>query len=102
VSNYLAYGGSDDGTVTVNGAGAFPNVVFNSNNNNGGVRVGWTLGGGLEYALTNNVTAKVEYLHVDFGNYSSLFTGAGGLLNYTLNQRNNDDIIRVGLNYVFH
>jgi len=28
---------------------------------------GWTLGAGLEYAVTNNVTAKVEYLYADLG-----------------------------------
>lgn len=26
-------------------------------------RAGWTIGGGLEYAVTNNISAKVEYLY---------------------------------------
>jgi outer membrane immunogenic protein len=29
---------------------------------------GWVLGGGVEYALTNNITAKVEGLYVDLAN----------------------------------
>jgi outer membrane immunogenic protein len=29
---------------------------------------GWTAGGGLEFALAGNWTAKAEYLHVDLGN----------------------------------
>jgi outer membrane immunogenic protein len=28
---------------------------------------GWTLGAGLEYAVTSNVTAKIEYLYADLG-----------------------------------
>ena len=30
-------------------------------------QVGWTAGGGIEFAFTPNWTAKVEYLYVDFG-----------------------------------
>jgi len=30
---------------------------------------GWVLGGGLEYALTNHVTAKAEYLYADLGSH---------------------------------
>ena len=33
--------------------------------------VGWTAGGGVEYAITDNVTAGVEYLHYDFDHASS-------------------------------
>src|SRR3954454_15333672 len=36
---------------------------FNDRNNND---VGWTVGGGLEYAFTNNLTAKIEGLYVTF------------------------------------
>ena len=33
---------------------------------NGGstTRTGWTIGGGVEYAITNNITIKGEYLYV--------------------------------------
>jgi outer membrane immunogenic protein len=30
-------------------------------------RVGWTAGGGIEYAFTGNLTAKVEGLYYDLG-----------------------------------
>jgi opacity protein-like surface antigen len=29
---------------------------------------GWTVGGGIEAAISPNWSAKVEYLHVDLGN----------------------------------
>ena len=30
-------------------------------------RVGWTIGAGVEYAMTNNVTIGAEYLYADLG-----------------------------------
>ena len=41
-------------------------------------RVGWTIGGGVEYAITNNITIKGEYLYADLG--SSNFNSAGNAL----------------------
>jgi outer membrane immunogenic protein len=29
-------------------------------------KFGWTAGGGVEYALTNMISLKAEYLHIDF------------------------------------
>lgn len=36
--------------------------------------VGWTAGGGVEYALTNNWTVKAEYLFVDLGGKTFTFS----------------------------
>jgi outer membrane immunogenic protein len=33
-------------------------------------RVGWTAGGGFEYAFAGNWSAKVEYLYVDLGSFT--------------------------------
>lgn len=42
-------------------------------------QVGWTAGGGFEYAVTNNITLKTEYLYVDLGD-QELFEGdLGGI-----------------------
>lgn len=34
-------------------------------------RVGWTVGGGLEYAVTNNWSIRAEYRYSDFGSYTT-------------------------------
>ncbi|MBO1906903.1 porin family protein [Microvirga sp. 3-52] len=62
------------------------------------VNWGWTLGGGVEYAITNNFTAKVEGLYVDLDTKD----------NYTLGGRVNVDrdaefgVLRAGVNYKFN
>jgi outer membrane immunogenic protein len=67
-------------------------------------RAGWTVGGGLEYAFTNNWTAKVEglYVNIDRGNRYGTVETDGGLV-YGVSQSKNNDfgVVRVGLNYKF-
>ena len=42
-------------------------------------RVGYTVGGGVEYAFTNNFSVGAEYRYTDFGNYSdNLAVSTGG------------------------
>ncbi len=59
---------------------------------------GWTAGGGLEFALTNNWTAKAEYLHVDLGNMNCGFN-CGVAANNNVSMR--EDVVRGGLNFKF-
>lgn len=58
---------------------------------------GWTLGAGLEYAFTNNLTAKIEYLYVDLDKES--LTVPGGT--FTSNVETKFSVVRAGLNYKF-
>ena len=59
---------------------------------------GWTVGGGLEFALTNNWTAKAEYLHVDLGNLNCGFScGVASGNNVSVRS----DVVRGGLNFRF-
>ena len=37
-------------------------------------RTGWTAGAGVEWGLTQNWTARVEYLYLDLGSATSVFT----------------------------
>ncbi len=54
-------GGLAVGDMQADVAGA---NVANSTN------TGWTVGGGVEFAITNNWSAKAEYLYVDLGNFN--------------------------------
>ena len=70
-------------------------------------RTGWAAGGGFEYRLAGNWTAKAEYLYMDLGSVSHTFmympnpiTGLPPTTNIYDSQIR-DHIVRVGLNYKF-
>jgi outer membrane immunogenic protein len=64
---------------------------------------GWVAGGGIEAALAGNWTAKVEYLHADFGCISDSFDTpippSPRPLTTRVTSDLRDHIIRVGVNY---
>jgi outer membrane immunogenic protein len=63
---------------------------------------GWTAGGGVEYAFAGNWSAKLEYLHNDFGSQSfgpTLDAGGGFFHARTVTLTN--DIVRAGVNYKY-
>ena len=63
---------------------------------------GWTLGGGFEYALGSNWSAKAEYLFYDLGTISHTFADPAQpaqLLGTSV--RLNGNIVRAGINYKF-
>ena len=59
-------------------------------------KFGWTAGGGVEYSLNPNWSAKVEYLHLDLGT-ASLFSAASAAS--SLSVPVSDDLVRAGVNY---
>jgi outer membrane immunogenic protein len=68
-------------------------------------RTGWTAGFGLEYALTDNVTLKTEYIYTDLGS-ATLFDdylagGPGGGLGATVDSEVAFHTVRAGLNFQF-
>ncbi len=67
------------------------------------MQVGWAVGTGGEYALTNNWSVKLEYLYIDLGSMSypvgSAFAVPASTVTTTINTAQN--VIRVGLNYKF-
>ena len=97
------------------GGGSANFSVFDANNNfflNGNpssTRVGWTIGGGVEYALTNNWTLGAEYLYVDLGSShfttpAATFAGFGNAFNglYATGKIDyNASVARAFVNYKF-
>ncbi len=74
---------------------------FGGNGNNGGDNIGFTVGGGVEYAFTNNISMKVEGLYVDFsdGNNNNR---RRGLVNFNNNDGREFGLVRAGLNFRFN
>jgi outer membrane immunogenic protein len=61
-------------------------------------QLGWTAGLGVEFAVVNNVTAKVEYLHYDLGSFNCGMNCNGAVgdnVSFTA------DVIRGGVNVHF-
>jgi outer membrane immunogenic protein len=83
----VAFGGMD--VDATNGA------VTTSDDN---THVGWTVGAGVEVAVTNNVTARVEYRYTDLGDKNYTFAAPVGTVNLDA-----QDIhaVRVGVSYKF-
>ncbi len=115
----LAYGEvsvSGSATATGNGATCTAGVCPLASWSNRVTKAGWTVGAGVEGAINDNWSLKVEYLHVDLGNvgttlatlpgaygnaspagaFITAFAGSG-----TINSRVTDEIVRVGINYKF-
>lgn len=75
-------------------------AYYGSNGN--GSSGGWTLGGGVEYAFTNNLSAKVEGLYVSLGrNGGTAYAAAPYYSVATGTNRNEFGVVRAGLNYKF-
>ena len=81
--------------------------VFAEATGTSSTKVGWTIGGGLEWALDRNWTFKGEYLYVDLGSVDSggtlINTATGGPAGASFNHSADltAHIARVGINYKF-
>jgi outer membrane immunogenic protein len=100
----LIYGKAGGGWV---GAGNFAvtnvatgaSVALSNSNTN----VGWLVGGGFEYALTQNWTAKVEYDYLALNNASySVTIPSTAVVDTFTNGGRNVQTVTVGVNYLFN
>jgi len=68
---------------------------------NSSTRVGWTIGAGVEYALSQKWSVKAEYLHVDLGSVATFGTLTPAFAGLTLSgtTRLTTEIARAGVNY---
>lgn len=85
----------------VTGGAAFGNVDATHPGFTGmsSTQVGWTAGGGLEFAVINNLTAKIEYLHYDLGSFTCGLNCGNGVINDEVSFKAN--VVRGGLNLRF-
>jgi outer membrane immunogenic protein len=81
---------------------------FSATNNNIPPQLGWTVGGGVEYAITEAISAKAEYLFVQLGT-SSCPTSVGCIAVNLVNAGGTptshslfENLVRAGVNYRFN
>ncbi len=82
-----------------NGTGV-PTAVYGGGHSS---NTGYAVGGGVEYAVTNNWTVKAEYLYANLGSSNrTLFSGTiPGTAFVGGNNNSGINIVRVGVNYKF-
>jgi outer membrane immunogenic protein len=62
---------------------------------------GWTIGGGLEYAFTDDLSARIEYRYTDLGDTDFTVSGIG-LDGAQVNFENTFHAVRAGLSWHFN
>jgi outer membrane immunogenic protein len=70
---------------------------------------GYTLGGGFEYALTDSITSKIEYLYTDLGDQTTYAAGNAAVrsigaldgIDYKSKNSLTGSVVRLGLNFSF-
>jgi len=79
------------GLAVMNATATAPSATANVN------FAGFTLGGGVEAAVTDTISARVEYRYTDFGSSEAAFPANGYFENYNPKQH----AVRVGVSYHF-
>jgi outer membrane immunogenic protein len=103
--HWLFYGKAGGGWVGNNNGFAVTNVttgaVFGTGNNN--TVGGWLLGGGVEYAITNNWSVKGEYNYIGLGNRNVIVpvVVGGGVVDTFGSSNRNFQMVKFGFNYAF-
>lgn len=94
----LAYGGVDH-SIRSNG---FNGINFSQSDSD--TSVGWTVGGGVEYLLSDNWAFRADALYIDLGSQDHTYTADGGCEGTCTLRASYDDsfwVARVGLSYLF-
>jgi len=87
-------------SATPGGGNAFPGLEYNFRDS--GTFIGWTVGTGADYAVTDNVLLRFEYRYADYGhkNYRHIVPGGGDVaVRYRVDHRTHD--LRLGAAYKF-
>jgi outer membrane immunogenic protein len=94
----VAFGGFNTDVSILN-----PAVPFFANGNVSNTRVGWTVGGGIQYAITNNWSVRAEYRYTNWGTLSDgrLAAVAAPGVFFNGNRHLNQNQVQVGFDYKF-
>lgn len=87
--------GNPDNRVTFSGAG----TTWTGRDDT--VRAGWVAGGGVEFAWTDNLTVRAEYLYYDLGRQTVTATSPDNPATLTYRFNNSGQIGRVGVSFKF-
>ncbi len=93
----LVYGTAGGAVGDVKGTFTSPILSLSTDS----TQFGWTAGGGVEFAITDNVTAKAEYLFVDLSN-GSLNCTVAVCGTASVPVQFDASIVRAGLNFKFN
>jgi outer membrane immunogenic protein len=97
--------GAFNGSACANFAATTVFDGFGGCTSSSSTRVGWTVGGGLEYAVTNNWSVRAEYRYSDFGRatqFANSWTNPVlGDLGGFVNRHFQENRVQVGFSYKF-
>lgn len=95
----FAYGGGgNSGTFAINRLNGAHVGTYHRNDD---TQTGWVLGGGVEYAFTNNITARVEGLYVNLGKGAQIRPVGNSPWLHFNREDTEFGVVRAGLNYKF-
>lgn len=99
----LAYGETKLGFNTIDVPfGCLIGGTICANSTSSAVRVGWTVGAGVEAMLTPNWSFKLEYLYVDLGRRTADVSATTAPLIFGTSAGFREQIVRIGFNYHFN
>ncbi len=85
-------------------------VLASGSGSDSGIQFGYTVGAGLQFALTPRLTLGAEYLYYDLGtrsytvqvNYDPILFGPGGAYSYVVDSTARGHMFKLGLNWLFN
>ena len=96
-------GGLAYGHVETNGVGVLGSSSIHSSHavpfSGSSTKTGWTAGAGVEWAITPNVLARLEYLHYDLGTSEWFVPNTNNIVKVSTDA--NGNIVRAGVGYKF-
>jgi outer membrane immunogenic protein len=94
--------GEVEGTATLTGNGGLNGLFWSGSSSD--TRTGWTIGAGVEFAATQNILIRLEYLYYDLGSFNVTAVQTAGPATGFVASRDVDvtgNIVRGAVNFKF-